>query len=139
MATIRPYPAAFSLPIYNLSRGKHSAIICQSITDTALLQTPKTSHSNLKTSLPRRDLTFKLLGSFALSSLVFPLVDSSSPAYGFLEADNDEELLEKVKADRKKRLQKRDETNKLKSKAVLEACFCRRSTYMNLTDWIFYT
>eukprot|EP01018_Ginkgo_biloba_P035471 Gb_39226 [translate_table: standard] len=97
-----------------MRRGKHSRVICEVGSDLSRVQTANVAHldgtSQLKIS---RRQTALSLGSITLLSLTLPLV--AFPAFGLLEADDDEELLEKVKEDRKKRLQKSEQTNTLKN------------------------
>eukprot|EP00252_Welwitschia_mirabilis_P013615 TRINITY_DN2996_c0_g1_i1.p1 TRINITY_DN2996_c0_g1~~TRINITY_DN2996_c0_g1_i1.p1 ORF type:complete len:222 (+),score=48.53 TRINITY_DN2996_c0_g1_i1:247-912(+) len=70
-------------------------------------------------SLSKRELAV----STALSLLGFSW--SAFPAFGILEPDEDEELLEKVKADRKKRLQNQQKASILNS----EAAFIQEAVY----------
>nr|ABK22921.1 unknown [Picea sitchensis] len=123
MATIPSSPFALALWLSasptssSIRRRNHSVILCQSPTDIPALQKANNSRfdglSEIQAS--RRGMSLSL-SCVTLAGLAFPLV--GFPAFGILEPDDDVELMEKFKADRKKRLGQQDKINTLKNEAA---------------------
>ena len=122
MASFSPSPLSFHVPCSYTQ--KHHLVLCQASPSEIKrhqAEGPPSSSASVEVSrksigdhMKRRDF-FTSSATISASALFLFASDRLSPAaMALLEADDDEQLLEKVKEDRKKKIKRRGEVNSFK-------------------------